>query len=126
MTITDQQRREVAGRLRDRKMTEGTSDPKRLRGIGRATVLESQLFWIQTCMLPAFRRTEVMGFEPMLDGLADLIDRPTCRAVLCHDGFYGCTRCGYDGWADAESVTSYCPECGAAVLTGRPDDAGVD
>jgi predicted RNA-binding Zn-ribbon protein involved in translation (DUF1610 family) len=113
--ITDQQRREVAARLRDRTMTEGCEDPKRMRGILRTTRLESELFWIKTCMLPAFSRTETMGFEPMLDGLADLIDRPTCRAVLCHGGMYGCTRCGYDGWGDAESVTRYCPECGAEV-----------
>jgi hypothetical protein len=114
--VTDQQRREVAARMRDREMTEGIDDPKRLRGLTREEVLEANIFWIQTCMLPAFRRTETMGFEPLLEGLADLIDRPACRAVLCHDGCYGCTRCGYDGWADAGSVTRYCPECGAEVV----------
>ncbi len=113
--ITDQQRREVAARLRDREMTEGMDNPKRLHGISRGTLLESQLFWVQTCMLPAFGRTETMGFESMLDALADLIDRPTTRAVLCHGGMYGCTRCGFDGWCDEQSVTRYCPECGAEV-----------
>ena len=48
--------------------------------------------------------------------LAVLVDRPSTRAVLCHDGFYGCTRCGYDGWAGAEDVTRFCPECGAEVV----------
>lgn len=49
--------------------------------------------------------------------IADLIDRPTCRAVQPAPGaFYECTRCGYDGWADAESVTRYCPECGAEAI----------
>ena len=77
--ITDQQRREVAERLR--------------------------------------KGGEETGVPPVIDGmaLADLIDRPTCRAVLCHGGMYGCTRCGYDGWGDAESVTRFCPECGAEV-----------
>ena len=77
--ITDQQRREVAERLR--------------------------------------KGDEETGVPLVIDGmaLADLIDRPTCRAVLCHGGMYGCTRCGFDGWCDAESVTRYCPECGAEV-----------
>ena len=114
--VTDQQRREVAERMRDRKATEGIDDPERLRGLTREEVLEADIFWIQTCMLPAFHRTETMGFEPLLEGLAALIDRPACHAVLCHDGFYGCTRCGYDGWADAESVSHYCPSCGAEVV----------
>ena len=50
---------------------------------------------------------------------ADLIDRPACHAVQAAPGaLYECSRCGYDGWADAESVTSYCPECGAEVVDG--------
>ena len=124
MTITDRQRREVAERLRDRKMTEGTSDPKRLRGIGRATVLESQLFWIQTCMLPAFGRAEVMGFEPMLDGLADLIDRPACTVESAERWeTAGCGRgvdyelsCGHSVTLGECDELRYCPACGAEVV----------
>ena len=50
--------------------------------------------------------------------LADLIDRPTCRAVQPAPGdFYACSECGYDGWAGADSVTRFCPDCGAEVVT---------
>ena len=49
--------------------------------------------------------------------LADLIDRPTCRAVQTAPGdFYACSECGHDGWADADSVTRFCPDCGAEVV----------
>ena len=50
--------------------------------------------------------------------LADLIDPPTCRAVQPAPGdFYECSECGYDGWTDADSVTRFCPNCGAEVVT---------
>ena len=49
--------------------------------------------------------------------LADLIDRPTCRAVQAAPGdFYACSECGHDGWTDADSVTRFCPNCGAEVV----------
>lgn len=72
--VTDETRREVAARLRDRRMTEGMDDPERLRGMGREQVMEVMAFHLQTCLIPAFHRTETLGFEPMLDALADLID----------------------------------------------------
>ena len=60
--------------------------------------------------------------------LANLIDRPTCRVVeferarwtdggkACRVVEFRCSTCGYDGWADLESVTRYCPCCGAEVV----------
>lgn len=50
-------------------------------------------------------------------GLAKLLAPRTCTAYTADDlGFYGCSECGYDGWADEEAVTPYCPMCGAAVV----------
>ena len=60
--------------LRNRDLTEGMDDPARLHGLSKAQVMEAMAFHLQTCLLPAFHRTETMGFEPMLDALADLID----------------------------------------------------
>jgi hypothetical protein len=54
--VTDATRRQVASMLRNRDLTEGMDDPARLHGLSREQVMEA------------------MGFEPMLDALADLID----------------------------------------------------
>lgn len=31
-------------------------------------------------------------------------------------GFRLCSSCGYESWADEDSVTPYCPNCGAKVV----------
>lgn len=60
--------------LRNRDLTEGMDDPARLHGMSRERVMGAMAFHLQTCLLPAFHRAETMGFEPMLDALAELID----------------------------------------------------
>ena len=62
--------------------------------------------------------------------LADLIDRPTCRAVeferarwtdggkACRIVGCRCSACGEEPWADADSVTRHCPCCGSEVVDG--------
>ena len=63
----------------------------------------------------------ILGMEPgtsyrdVFRALADLIEGGTCEALPAIDGFRECSACGFDGWADEESVTPYCPECGAKV-----------
>ena len=55
----------------------------------------------------------------IVERLADLVDRPTCRNIGGEEGTNGehydffCTACGY-----AASVTepNYCPNCGAEVV----------
>lgn len=59
--------------------------------------------------------------------LADLIDRPTCYVVehKTHCGSYGCEEacqlwvlsCGDECVNDSDFPPSYCPECGAMVVT---------
>ena len=64
-----------------------------------------------------------------VERLADLIDRPTCRVVeferarwvgadgkTCRIVECRCSACGEEPWADADSVTRYCPCCGAEVV----------
>lgn len=101
--ITDDRRREVAASLR-----EAVADAKNTGCLLDAEVLS--ILGVDSGDLDGSSDPEdVMR-------LADLIDRPTCRAVPCHGGMYGCSRCGSDGWADAESVTRFCPDCGAEVV----------
>jgi hypothetical protein len=47
----------------------------------------------------------------------DSVEGETCEAlpVEAGDQFRRCSNCGFDGWCDQESVTPYCPECGAKV-----------
>ena len=34
---------------------------------------------------------------------------------------YRCSRCGSEPWADADSITEYCPCCGARVIDEEQD-----
>ena len=55
--------------------------------------------------------------------LADLVDRPTTMAVASDSdaldaegryiGMYECLACRAEVWTDLDSVTPYCPMCGA-------------
>ncbi len=51
-----------------------------------------------------------------LAGLAYVIGQSTCKPVKAGGGMCACSRCGAEAWADRDSVTNYCPECGAEVL----------
>lgn len=57
----------------------------------------------------------VIGKGDLFELIAELADRPACRAVATEGGFYGCSRCGNEAWTDEESLTPYCPMCGAEV-----------
>lgn len=50
----------------------------------------------------------------ILRGLADLIDRPTCRLVEDERGYTACSECGCTALCMLDA--SYCPECGARVV----------
>lgn len=111
---SDQQRREVAARLRnghrrDRE-SQGTFIARMVKGSDMVTALD-------VCRLPKL--------------LADLIDRPTCKNVGQH-GYFCCSRCKFEHPIAAESSTdtcgkpivrtlhfNYCPNCEAEVV----DDA---
>lgn len=87
-SITDQQRREVAERLR--------------KGEGLYSTLVA-MFDIE--------------LTAATDVLADLIDRPTCRVLWqVGDPFGICSNCGEEVFADPDEPSNYCPECGAEVV----------
>lgn len=51
----------------------------------------------------------------VLDELADLIDRPTCRKLIPDEmeGYVFCSNCGAE--IGEYGVPNYCPNCGAEV-----------
>lgn len=104
--ITDEERREVAKRLREISYKPGWSlDDWWLRVHG--AVVGSEY-----CMCP----------QEDVAVIADLIDRPTCRNNGNHnDRHFWCSACGYEAWTYDDSGCdpsdfSFCPECGAVVI----------
>ncbi len=100
-SVSDEQRREVAAELR------------RQAAYGDGNLGE----WWQRLQDIALDEVDFPKPEQLFEKLADLIDRPTCRAMQDAPGaFYECTRCGYDEWATTASIDNYCPHCGAVVI----------
>ncbi len=96
-SVSDNERRRVADTLRFRA-SEGTANP--------LVTLKSALGFCQD-----------KTYRDVFRALANLIDRPTCRAIqpiAC--SFYECSVCGYDEWATTASIDNYCPHCGALVV----------
>lgn len=102
--ISDEERREVAKRLRNGGIARNSEE---------AYVLLLSRIGIRP-QLPA-----VSTYEDAMVRLADLIDRPTCRNLGLEEGTNGegydffCSRCGF---ADDVVDPKYCPECGAEVV----------
>lgn len=106
--ISDQERREVAAKLR------GLDE--RIDGVAlMCTKLEHDAM-----ALRAIRA--VVGKGDIFHLLADLIDRPTCRNEEdSYDRTFLCSACGYEAYTYSDSNCnphdfSYCPECGAEVV----------
>lgn len=114
--ISDQQRREVAEKIR------------KIAYSKPGWTLDSLIVAAITSSISAMR-------QPLSETLADLIDRPTCRDLVEHkpdpfvpgkrmtDGFFYCSNCGWDGrlWEHVgfgdmlayEAV--HCPKCGKEI-----------
>lgn len=112
--ITDEERRDVAERLRILASHAPTDKDYVLDALG------------------LYPGEYIDGFDPYcVNELADLIDRPTCNDVsdFDHESFK-CSRCGYrvlsiDGSSEAAKLVApeggvidfgYCPNCGAEVV----------
>ena len=106
--ITNEERREVAARLRGLDEATATLSPEYSRQEYDAMVLR------------AIRA--VVGEGDIFHLLADLIDRPTCKKEEHDEYYWRCTRCGgficWDAVTDCCGVipTRYCPNCGAEVV----------
>lgn len=111
MRISDAERREVAQKLRE--------DPER---IGPGYLTDGELLDVIAADVGV--RASCDDFDAkLMDRLADLIDRPTCRnAADPYDGsFFECSRCG-ERWelicgSPADNNLGFCPRCGAEVVS---------
>lgn len=115
--VTDEERREVAHRMREFDVSE---------------FKESAIVPFLECLWIGY-----VNWRVVLDMLADLIDRPTFRDVADFDReSFKCSRCGFrvlsiDGAPDAAKLVGtnggvidfgYCPNCGATVT----EEVGCD
>lgn len=107
MAISDEKRREVAENLRN--LT-----------IGRSIQYKEQFFDELAEVVVGFE--DYHDFDDVLEKLADLIDRPTCKnSEYLYDGsFFECSECG-ERWELtcgnlADNHLCFCPRCGAEVV----------
>lgn len=100
--ISNNERREVAHRMREFDVSE---------------FKESAIVPFLECLGIGY-----VNWRGVLDMLADLIDRPTCRNEEdSYDRTFLCSACGYEAYTYGDSNCnphdfSYCPECGAEVV----------
>ena len=111
--ISDEERREVAKRLRNGGIARNSEE---------AYVLLLSRIGIRP-QLPA-----ASTYEDAMVRLANLIDRPTCRNVSGYKDTFECSECGYkvrlitevynehDEPSHVTLTPSRCPKCGAEVV----------
>lgn len=111
--ITDKERREVAASLRASA------------NVGGARTLKREL--AKALGIQLDRYTPEGSHTKILRGLADLIDRPTCKIILARElrTAYGKQITGINGYvlscghqAVGFEKPDYCPKCGAAIHNG--------
>ena len=108
MAISDEERREVAENLRN--LT-----------IGRSIQYKEQFFDELAEVVVGFE--DYHDFDVVLEKLADLIDRPTCKnSEYLYDGsFFECSECGerreLTCGSPADNNLNFCPRCGAEVVS---------
>ena len=95
LSISDEQRRETAARLREYDVAE---------------FKESAIVPFLECLGHGYK-----DWRGILDELAELIDRPTCKPVIPNE-MEGCVFCSNCGAEIGEyGVPNYCHNCGAEV-----------
>lgn len=109
--ISDEERREVVRKLRE---------PSELLNI-RVPLFEALDMRPDVAETLVSSKNIEHNNRRLLNRLADLIDRPTCRNEDCFGRSYLCSACGYEAWTYDDSGCdpkdfSFCPNCGARVV----------
>lgn len=113
MAPTSDERREVASALRGNP--NDTLIPQSRDGFEGMTYREAAYrFWNMCRRVRDAANVDIAYSTTSV--LADLID-PTCHLWPLYDGGFGCDRC-FTGFPDMKAKTSYCPACGARVVSG--------
>ncbi len=108
MGVSDDERREIAAKLREQAGYDNTS-------IG---------MWWHRLQVTVLDEASFLRPDTVFDALADLIDRPMCRNAAPAPELGGCdfrcSRCGlawsFDVGDLEENEFYHCPKCGAEVI----------
>ena len=111
MRISDDERREVARRLRD-------AEERTMMELTDGELLDLLAVTV------GFGRYGSKNFDSgLFERIAELVDRPTCEnAADPYDGsFFECSKCG-ERWeltcgSPADNHLCFCPRCGAEVVS---------
>ena len=118
MSMTSDERREVAERLRGNIVYARMHDLNGDCAMGSDKCVETRCTLyddIASCIEECGNFN--LSAEDVFTRLADLLD-PKCHLWPSHDGGFGCDRC-YTWFPEMKAKTSYCPNCGARVVTGN-------
>lgn len=109
MRISDEERREIAEKLRNLKPKDASDD-----FFASFILFETMGFkyWSETAYDNSIEDTGLT--KTGLYKLADLIDRPTCHLIEDQDGRTACSECGCT--ALCLSDAAYCPDCGGVIV----------
>lgn len=115
MKISNEERREVARKLRERTKEPLGKSMQRMFSDTLGIYTPNNGWWNPEKATAHW--TEIVNY------LADLIDRPTCHdtnGVRVNNDCFACSECGseFNTWDDngGWATVRYCPNCGAEVI----------
>lgn len=111
MRISDEERREIARKLRE------------IEGRTTSELTDGELLDLLADKV-RFGRYGSKNFDDgLFERIAELVDRPTCKnSEYLYDGsFFECSECG-ERWeltcgSPADNHLAFCPRCGAEVVS---------
>lgn len=109
MRISDKERHEIAGKLRNLMPEDASEDFFASSYLFHAMGFK---YWTETAYDSGIENSGLT--KTGLYKLADLIDRPTCHLIEDQDGRTACSECGCT--ALCLSDATYCPYCGGVIV----------
>jgi hypothetical protein len=120
MVVSDRERREVAARMRN-QLTYMREDGEYYKNDLDLVECGNRAYRNIADSVEKYSNNFTGYYIPIIERLADLIDRPTCRNNEGYDRAFWCSACGYEAWTYDDSSCdpkdfSFCPSCGAEVV----------
>ena len=112
---TNEERREVAAKLRKADLTEGASYMQEIEGFDSVTAVRFVMWPNLVSVL--FGDKPIVSLQEIIDRLADLIEpepKRTCRNLSKDFAVFHCSECGFFQ-RDAPCLR-FCPKCGTKVV----------
>lgn len=122
---SNDERREVAAKLRKADLTEGASYMQEIEGFDSVTAVRFVMWPNLVSVL--FGDKPIVSLQEIIDRLANLIEpeEQTCSNEAASNDYFTCSKCGmevdlyndYGGFSNyAHGDWNYCPNCDAKVV----------